>query len=88
MRPWPSSLTRSSSPYFAIATEVRLRDGQLLQVFNIAWGYDDGTEWAHMTTNISPAIDGQAVDFFFTNDVMQITDPGTGVQLFRLTDAE
>src|SRR5262245_18554217 len=31
-------------------TDVPLRDGRRLRVFNIAWGYDDGDLWAHVTT--------------------------------------
>ena len=54
-------------------TEVELIDGRRLRVWNIAWGYDQGDSHAHVTTNISPAIDGEAVDFFFTREVRTIT---------------
>ena len=40
-------------------THVELLTGVLLQVINIAWGYDEGDECAHVTTNISPAMDAR-----------------------------
>jgi hypothetical protein len=36
------------------ATTVVLKDGRSLEVLNIAWGYDEGEPFAHVTTNISP----------------------------------
>jgi len=29
--------------------------------FNIAWGYDVGDEYSHVTSNVSPAVKGSAV---------------------------
>lgn len=51
-----------------------LRDGRRLSVINVAWGYDIGDEYAHVTSNISPGIDGESVDFFFTSDVEIVLD--------------
>lgn len=65
-----------------IETEVVLRDGQHLSVFNIAWGYDDGDVNAHVTTNISPSFVGSCIDFFWTNDVMSILEPRTGAVVY------
>jgi hypothetical protein len=53
-----------------------------LTVFNIAWGYDMGDEYSHVTSNVSPAVEGSAVDWFFTNDVDHVLDPATGAILF------
>lgn len=53
-------------------TEVELIDGRLLKVWNIAWGYDEGDSYAHVTTNISPSVEGAGVDAFFTHEVMTI----------------
>ena len=61
--------TRDGQPTF-----VKLRDGRRLSVINIAWGYDMGDEYAHVTTNVSPSVDGEAVDFFFTNEVVAVLD--------------
>ncbi|MFI9240591.1 hypothetical protein [Streptomyces sp. NPDC053079] len=67
-----------------VATEVVLRDGMKLTVFNIAWGYDLGDEYAHVTTNISPDVDGGAIDFFFTTTVAAVVDPATGTVLLEI----
>jgi hypothetical protein len=63
-------------------TRVQMRDGSVLTVFNIAWGYDVGDQFAHVTTNISPDVTGASVDFFWTNDVVHVSDPGDGTVLF------
>jgi hypothetical protein len=64
-----------------LASEVVLSDDTRLTVFNIAWGYDIGDEYAHVTTNISPDVEGAAIDFFFTESVRAIVDPANGVVL-------
>ncbi|MCW2779763.1 MAG: hypothetical protein JWR35_212 [Marmoricola sp.] len=61
-----------------IPTLVTLKNGLGLTVRNIAWGYDIGDEFAHVTTNISPAVDGASIDTFFTNDIESISDPTSG----------
>ena len=59
-------------------TLVRLRSGDELRVFNIAWGYDLGDEWAHVTTNISPEQDSETpIEFFYTSDVEALIDEGS-----------
>jgi hypothetical protein len=55
-------------------TIVRLEDGRRLRTFNIAWGYDRGDRFSHVTTNISPDVEGEAIDFFFTNEVTALLD--------------
>jgi len=55
-----------------LETKVQLKNGRLISVWNIAWGYDIGDEFAHITTNISPNIDNATVDFFFTNEISKI----------------
>lgn len=61
-----------------IPTLVTLKGGRGLTVHNIAWGYDDGDEYAHVTTNISPSLDGASIDYFLTNDIEAVTDPKSG----------
>jgi len=56
---------------------VVLRDGRRLMVHNIAWGYDMGDGWAHVTSNISPGIGGASIDFFYTSEVATMIDPAT-----------
>jgi hypothetical protein len=63
-------------------SEVVLRDGRRLGVFNIAWGYDLGDVFAHVTTNVSPFVDGMPMDFFFTEDVVSVLDPRSGEVLY------
>jgi hypothetical protein len=48
-------------------TVVELQDGRRCRVLNIAWGYDTGDHFAHITTNVRPSVLGNDVDFFFTN---------------------
>jgi hypothetical protein len=55
-------------------TLVQLRDGRRLSVINIAWGYDIGDEYAHITTNISPSVEGESIDLFVTNEVVAVQD--------------
>jgi hypothetical protein len=68
-----------------IATDVRLRDGLRLHVMNIAWGYDNGDAWAHVTTNISPTIEDTSVEVFSTEHVEAVADEATGDILFSAT---
>jgi hypothetical protein len=65
------------------ATTVVLRDGRSLMVFNIAWGYDAGEAFAHVTTNVSPGVPDQAVDVFSSGDVASVTDPAGDRILFE-----
>ena len=64
-----------------IPTLVTLNAGSQCTVHNIAWGYDVGDEYAHVTTNVSPEIDGASIDFFFTSDIQSITDLASGERL-------
>ena len=65
-----------------MATRVILRDKRLLTVVNIAWGYDMGDEFAHVTTNVSPSVEGTGVDVFYTSDVDTVSDPSSGDVLY------
>lgn len=62
-------------------SEVELKDGRVCKVWNIAWGYDAGDSWAHVTTNCSPFVAGQDLDFFFTHEVHTIRAPESAVVL-------
>jgi hypothetical protein len=66
-----------------MTTEVVLRDDTRLSIVNIAWGYDEGDVHAHVTTNISPDVPDASVDFFFTNEVVLVVDPSTGIVLLK-----
>ena len=65
-----------------VETLVDVQDGPTLKVFNIGWGYDLGDEYAHITTNASPFVAGQPIDFFFTDNVTQVRDASTGRVLY------
>ncbi|WP_216897222.1 hypothetical protein [Nocardia alni] len=67
-----------------IPSEVVLRDGSRLLIFNIAWGYDPTTVAPQVTTNISPSIGGAPVDVFTTDSVVAINDPETGTPLLMV----
>jgi hypothetical protein len=55
-----------------LETKVELKNGKLISVWNIAWGYDIGDEFAHITSNISPNIDNATIDFFFSTEISKI----------------
>ncbi len=67
-----------------IPSEVVLRDGSRLLIFNISWGYDPAAVSAQVTTNISPAVGGAPVDVFTTAAVVAINDPETGAPLLAV----
>ena len=60
-------------------TDVQLIDGRSIRVWNIA--YDAGDSWAHVSTNVSPDVNGEEFDFFFTHEVDVIRAPESGEQL-------
>jgi len=66
-----------------LATDVRLEDGGTCTVFNVAWGQDFEDPEYHITSNVSPRIDGASTDFFFTNAVVALIDPATGSSLYE-----
>jgi hypothetical protein len=66
-----------------VETLVDLEDGSRRMVWDIAWGYDMGDEYSHVTTNISPGAPGRPVDSFFTNEVVALVDPVSGSALLR-----
>lgn len=45
-------------------------------VWNIAWGYDQMDEYAHITTNISPDKEGSTIDTFYTSEIGTIVKSG------------
>jgi hypothetical protein len=69
-----------------LETEVELTDGRRLRVLNVAWGYDAGDHYAHVTTNISPRVPGSDIDFFFTNEIRFVEDTLSGEAVWRGAD--
>ncbi|SFF62774.1 hypothetical protein [Blastococcus tunisiensis] len=61
-----------------LPADVELSDGRRCKVWNVAWGYDAGECWAHITTNISPDVNGEEIDFFLANEVDVIRVPESG----------
>jgi len=57
-----------------LETKIELENGNILSVWNIAWGYDIADEFAHITTNISPGVDNASIDFFYSNEIKRIFD--------------
>ena len=55
----------------------------MCRVLNIAWGYDAGDSYAHITTNISPSVPGFETDFFSTKEVIAVLDAVTVVELWH-----
>ena len=59
---------------------------------DVAWGYDQGEDVAHVTTNVSPGPGPDdevelpyGLDFFHANEITRIEDVETGAVLFDLT---
>ena len=72
-----------------VHTVVRMIDGRSFHVLNIAWGRDEGEDYEHVTTNISPPVEGQDIDFFLTGDVEKVIAPESEYPLWsREADAE
>lgn len=79
-----------------IPSEVVLRDGSRLLIFNISWGYEISWDFdldhgyvpsaaaAQITTNISPSIGGVPVEVFTTAAVVAVNDPETGAPLLAV----
>lgn len=65
-----------------VKTTVVLENEQSLEVHNITYNYDDGDDFAYITTNISPET-GNSFDFFYTNEIVRIIDPEDGTVLFE-----
>lgn len=62
------------------ASVVVMADGSAITVINIAWGYDMGEDHAHITTNVSPDMPGQSIDFFRTENVARVlSEDGTPI---------
>ena len=64
------------------ASIVELASGERLKVHNIAWGRDMGEDWEHITTNVSPDVPGESIDWFLTSDVVRVIDPTNGSLLW------
>jgi hypothetical protein len=60
-----------------LPTRVEMRDGTNYRVLNVCWGRDMGEDWDHVYANISPKLEGESFDFFHTNEVARLVDPGT-----------
>lgn len=65
------------------SSTVYLKDKQVLLVNDIAWGYDIGDDFAHITTNISPPQDGVEVDYFYVSEVEKIIDTESGKVIYE-----
>jgi hypothetical protein len=71
---------RPAKPDDAFEMESSAR---LLRVLNIAWGYDSGDHYAHITTNCSPFVPGYDVDLFFANEIRSVEDGLSGEVVWR-----
>lgn len=69
--------------HYGIQTDVTLKDGRTCAVYNIAWGYDFGDPYAHLSTDVSPGQEGRSFDFFSTHEITRVTDPLSGQVLLE-----
>jgi hypothetical protein len=68
-----------------LLTKLEMNDGKILDVWNIAWGYSIGDDFAHVTTNISPDQEDYAIDCFYTNEVTKVVDAETGYVIIQFS---
>lgn len=67
-------------------SNVTLKGGKLICVFDVAAGRDLGDEYDHFTTNCSPGpVDDADVHFFYANEVIKIEDGLSGDVLFDIS---
>ena len=64
-------------------TVAVLEDGKRFTLWNIAWGYDMGDEFAHITTNLSPPDYALDTHFFFTSELAALIDPETEAPIYH-----
>jgi hypothetical protein len=58
-----------------VATLVHLHDKRVLEIFDIAWGYDPGEAIAHLTTNCSPPRPDRPIDVIRSDEILKVVDP-------------
>ncbi|MBK7213676.1 MAG: hypothetical protein IPH88_10375 [Bacteroidales bacterium] len=51
---------------------VILNNGDELKVWNSAAGYDELDDFAHISSNVSPSMEGRTIDYFYTNEIKRI----------------
>lgn len=66
-------------------TRVKLMDGRLLDVWDIAYGYDMGDAYAHITANMEKREPPVPMHFFSSEHILRIIDGVSGVTLYRNT---
>ena len=67
-----------------VPTIAVFKSGKETTIHNIVWGCDFGDEFAHITTNITPNINGAEIDFFFTHELKALLDGETRAPIFSL----
>lgn len=79
--PWDLLVLQVLRERDGVQTTVVLRDRRRLDVLDIAWGYDWGDVFSHITTNCSPGQEGLSMDVFWTSDVEAVVDPTSGTEI-------
>jgi len=64
-----------------IPTDIDLESGQVVRALTVAYGLDIHDEFHHITTNANPPGD-LPIDFFYTNEIVRISDPDTRRTLY------
>jgi plasmid maintenance system antidote protein VapI len=63
-------------------TIAKMKDGSSLMIWNFMWSYFFGDEYAYITTNCKPVIEGEKIDLCYTTDIAELIDPATGNNLY------
>ncbi len=65
-------------------SRVYLTGERICMVYDVAWGFDEGEDVAHITSNISPGPSTErTIDFFHATEISRIENPDTDEILFE-----
>lgn len=64
-------------------TRVKLMDGRWLDVWDIAYGYDMGDEYAHISANMEKREPPVPFHFFSSEHILRIIDGVSGDTLYK-----
>lgn len=82
-RPKDAALIALLAGREGLLTIAGLTGGTTLRFRSIAWGYDPGDEYAHVTANPGAAGEGLGPRMFYTHELTGLWDGETERPLFR-----
>lgn len=80
-----ASLVKILMDRASLPTLLYLDEGRQIVAYNCAWGRDFGSDWEHLSLNVSPEIENTNFEFVSTGEIVRATDPGSGLVLYHRT---